>query len=194
LSDYRDIAGKDCFDKIVSVGMYEHVGARNWPVYFETIDRLLKPGGTLLNHGIITTDAQGRPQGPPGGEFIDRYVFPGGELANLPRLLTEMSARGLETSDVEDLRPHYAKTLELWSGRLEHNRDAVIAAGGIERFRIWRIYLAGMAQAFDRGWLSIAQIVAHKQVGCRPAPRPWTRDHQYTPDPAATFCAPLDRT
>jgi cyclopropane-fatty-acyl-phospholipid synthase len=179
LSDYRDVAGKDCFDKIVSVGMYEHVGARNWPAYFGSIERLLKPGGTLLNHGIITTDAQGRPQGPPGGEFIDRYVFPGGELANLPRLLTEIAGHKLETSDVEDLRPHYARTLTLWSARLERNRDAVIAAGGVERYRIWRIYLAGMAQAFDRGWLSIAQIVAHKQVGRRPAPRPWTRDYQY---------------
>lgn len=194
LCDYRDVAAKDCFDKIVSVGMYEHVGARNWPTYVGTIDRLLKPGGTLLNHGIITTDAEGRPQGPPGGEFIDRYVFPGGELANLPRLLTEISAHGLEPSDVEDLRPHYARTLALWSDRLEHNRDAVIAAGGAARYRIWRIYLAGMAQAFDRGWLSIAQIVAHKQAGGRPALRPWTRDYQYAPDKAAPLCTPFDGT
>jgi cyclopropane-fatty-acyl-phospholipid synthase len=192
LADYRDIAGQDCFDKIVSVGMYEHVGARNWPTYFETIRRLLKPGGTLLNHGIITTDAEGRPQGPPGGEFIDRHVFPGGELANLPRLLTEIARHGLETSDVEDLRPHYARTLSLWSARLEANRDAVIAAGGIERYRIWRIYLQGMAHAFDRGWLSIAQIVAHKQAGGRPAPRPWTRDYQYAPGAPVVLCKPLD--
>ncbi len=191
-SDYRDVAGEDCFEKIVSVGMYEHVGARNWPAYFENIKRLLKPGGTLLNHGIITTDAEGRPQGPPGGEFIDRYVFPGGELANLPRLLTEILRHGLETSDVEDLRPHYARTLSLWSARLEANRDAVIAAGGIERYRIWRVYLAGMAQAFDRGWLSIAQIVAHKKKNGRPASRPWTRDYQYAPAAAATLCTPSD--
>jgi cyclopropane-fatty-acyl-phospholipid synthase len=194
LLDYRDLDGQDCFDKIVSVGMYEHVGARNWPVYFDTIRRLLKPGGTLLNHGIITTDAEGRPQGPPGGEFIDRHVFPGGELANLPRLLTEIAGHGLETSDVEDLRPHYARTLSLWSERLEHHRDAVIAVGGIERYRIWRIYLAGMAQAFDRGWLSIAQIVAHKHIGGRPASRPWTREYQYARDAAVALCQPLDGT
>jgi cyclopropane-fatty-acyl-phospholipid synthase len=193
LLDYRDLAGEARFEKIVSVGMYEHVGARHWPVYFEAIKRLLKPGGTLLNHGIITTDAGGRPQGPPGGEFIDRYVFPGGELANLPRLLTEIASHGLEASDVEDLRPHYARTLSLWSARLERNRDAVIAAGGIERYRIWRIYLAGMAQAFDRGWLSIAQIVAHKQAGGRPAPRPWTREYQY-PQHAAAYCMQPDGT
>jgi cyclopropane-fatty-acyl-phospholipid synthase len=179
LEDYRDIAGKERFDKIVSVGMYEHVGAGNWPLYFDGIARLLKPGGLLVNHGIITTDPDGRPQGPPGGEFIDRHVFPGGELANLPRLLTEIARCGLETVDVEDLRPHYARTLELWTSRLEANRDAVIAAGGIERYRVWRIYLAGMAQAFARGWLSIAQIVAYKPTGAGPAPRPWTREHQY---------------
>ena len=194
LSDYRDVPGEDCFEKIVSVGMYEHVGRRNWPTYFQSIRRLLKPGGTLLNHGIITTDADGRPQGPPGGEFIDRYVFPGGELANLPRLLTEIARHGLETSDVEDLRPHYARTLTLWSNRLEASRDAVIAAGGVERYRIWRIYLAGMAQAFDRGWLSIAQIVAHKPIGGHPAPRPWTRDYQYSPEAIPTLCPPPDAT
>lgn len=184
LADYRDIAGREAFDKIVSVGMYEHVGAANWPLYFKTIARLLKPGGVLVHHGIITTDADGRPQGPPGGEFIDRYVFPGGELANLPRLLTEIARCGLETIDCEDLRPHYARTLGLWSMRLDANREAVIAAGGVERYRIWRMYLAGMAQAFERRWLSIAQIVACKPAGGRPAPRPWTRDHQYPPQAA----------
>jgi len=194
LADYRDVAGQDCFGKIVSVGMYEHVGASNWPTYVHTIRRLLKPGGTLLNHGIITTDSEGRPQGPPGGEFIDRYVFPGGELANLPRLLTEIARHGLEVSDVEDLRPHYARTLSLWSDRFEANREAVISAGGIERYRIWRIYLEGMAQAFDRGWLSIAQIVAHKQAGGRPAPRPWTREYQYSPGERVMLCKPLDGT
>ena len=185
LTDYRDIDGHDHFDKIVSVGMYEHVGARNWPIYFKTIERLLKPGGTLVHHGIITTDADGRPQGPPGGEFIDRYVFPGGELANLPRLLTEIARCGLESTDLEDLRPHYARTLALWLARLERNRDAVIEAGGVERYRVWRMYLAGMAQAFDRGWLSIAQIVAYKRMDSHPAPRPWTRQHQYPPPDAA---------
>jgi hypothetical protein len=83
---------------------------------------------------------------------------------------------------VEDLRPHYARTLALWVERLEANRDAVIAAGGIERYRIWRVYLAGMAQAFDRGWLSVAQVVAYKRTAAGPAPCPWTRDHQYAAD------------
>ena len=98
----------------------------------------------------------------------------------------------METSDVEDLRPHYARTLTLWSARLETNRNAVIAAGDVERYRIWRIYLAGMAQAFDRGWLSIAQIVAHKKIDGRPAPRPWTREYQYLPNTSVAFCKAID--
>ena len=80
LEDYRDIPGDAVFDKIISVGMYEHVGLRNLPVYFETIVRLLKPGGALINHGIIATNAEGRANGPPGGEFIDRHV----RAANCP--------------------------------------------------------------------------------------------------------------
>lgn len=183
LQDYREIPGLELFDKIVSVGMYEHVGVDGLPTYFETIVRLLKPGGALLNHGIVTTDADGLPQGPPGGEFIDRHVFPGGELTNLSRTLQEIARSGLEAVDAEDLRPHYARTLLLWVRRLEEQREAVIAAGGIERYRIWRVYLAGMAHAFDLGWLSVAQVLAYKNADGRPAPRPWSRRYQY--DPAA---------
>jgi cyclopropane-fatty-acyl-phospholipid synthase len=160
--DYRDLEGSGAYDKVVSVGMYEHVGLANLPVYFDKIARLLKPGGALLNHGIVTTDWRGKAQGPPGGEFIGRHVFPGGELPNLPRALTHVLQSGLEPVDVEDLRPHYARTLLLWSRRLEAHAEAAIAAAGIEQYRIWRIYLAGMALAFDRGWLSVAQVLAYK--------------------------------
>ena len=123
-----------------------------------------------MHHGIITTDADGRPQRPPGGEFIDRYVFPGGELANLPRLLTEIARCGLEATAVEDLRPHFARTLTLWGDRLEANRAGVTAAGGAERYRIWWVYLAGMAHAFERRRLSVVQIVACKPTAAGPAP------------------------
>ncbi len=191
LQDYRDVADAQPFDKIVSVGMYEHVGVDNLAAYFGCIDRLLKPGGILLNHGIITTDPEGRPQGPPGGEFIDRHVFPGGELTNLSRTLKEIASAGLETVDVEDLRPHYARTLRIWSARFEAAREAVIEAGGIERYRVWRIYLAGMAQAFERRWLSVAQVLAYKPLDGRPAPRPWSRAYQYGVDVAAPLSRPL---
>ncbi|MEJ2432009.1 MAG: cyclopropane-fatty-acyl-phospholipid synthase [Pseudolabrys sp.] len=189
--DYRDLAGDAAFDKIVSVGMYEHVGLAKLATYFATVSRLLKPGGALLNHGIITTDPDGRPQGPPGGEFINRYVFPGGELPHLPRVLEETARCGLEAADVEDLRPHYARTLMLWVRRLEAHRGEAIAAAGPERYRIWRVYMAGMAHAFDRGWLSVAQTLAYKPISGRPAPRPWSRDYQYLPGQAPAIAPAL---
>jgi cyclopropane-fatty-acyl-phospholipid synthase len=179
LRDYRDIGGEARFDKIVSVGMYEHIGLDGLSDYFKAVARLLKPGGALLNHGIIVTDPDGKAQGPPGGEFIDRHVFPGGALPNLPRALQEVARGGLEPVDIEDLRPHYAQTLLHWVRRLEARKQRAVAAAGAERYRIWRIYLAGMAYAFDRGWLSVAQILAYKSKSGRPAERPWTRAYQY---------------
>jgi cyclopropane-fatty-acyl-phospholipid synthase len=193
LLDYRDIEGEACFDKIVSVGMYEHVGLANLPTYFAGIARLLKPGGILLNHGITVTDPDGRPQGPAGGEFIDRYVFPGGELPHISRVLQEVAKSGLEPVDMEDLRPHYARTLQHWVRRLEAQAEEAIAAAGAERYRIWRIYMAGMAHAFDRGWLSVNQVVAYKRAASGAmAPRPWTRRHQYCEESDPVLANGLD--
>jgi len=118
---------------------------------------------------------------PPGGEFIDRFVFPGGELPHISRALRDRRA-SLEILDVEDLRPHYPQTLMHWVRRLEAARDAAIAAAGPERYRIWRLYTAGMAHAFDRGWLSLAQVLAMKPLLSGPAPRLWTRQYQYVPE------------
>lgn len=192
LQDYRDLSDTSAFDKIVSVGMYEHVGLDNLPRYFAAITRLLKPGGILLNHGIVSTDADGRSQGPPGGEFINRYVFPGGELPHLPRVLEEITRSHLEPVDVEDLRPHYAQTLLLWVRRLEANGQAAINAAGAERYRVWRVYLAGMAHAFDRGWLSIAQVLAYKPEAGHPATRPWSRAYQYQSTAEPVLATSLD--
>ncbi len=184
VADYRDLSAVAEFDKIVSVGMYEHVGIANLPLYFAMIARLLHPGGIALNHGIVSTDRDGRAKGPPGGEFIDRYVFPGGAVPHISRALYEIAGSGLEILDMEDLRPHYPLTLWRWVHRLGAARDAVIAIAGIERYRIWRIYLAGMAYAFDRGWLSVCQTLAQKPLADGPAPRPWTRHYQHTGDPS----------
>jgi cyclopropane-fatty-acyl-phospholipid synthase len=181
LQDYRDIPGSAAFDRIVSVGMYEHVGLRNLPIYFAAVARLLRPGGALLNQGIVTTDPEGRVHGPAGSAFISRYVFPGGELPNMPYVLSRIACCGLETVDVEDLRPHYARTLRIWTERFEAKRDEVIAVAGEERYRVWRVYLAGMAHAFERGWLSVAHVLAYKPVSGRAASRPWSRAYQYAP-------------
>jgi cyclopropane-fatty-acyl-phospholipid synthase len=177
--DYREVTGEALFDKIVSVGMYEHVGIANLPLYFRSIARLLRPGGTALNHGITATDRDGHARGPPGGEFIDRLVFPGGEVPHISRVLYEIAGAGLEILDMEDLRPHYPSTLLHWVRRLEARREEVIEAAGAERYRIWRMYMAGMAYAFDRGWLSMCQVLAQKNPPGGMAPRPWTRRYQY---------------
>lgn len=178
--DYREVPGEALYDKIVSVGMYEHVGIANLPLYFASIARLLRPGGLALNHGITAADRDGEVRGPPGGEFIDRLVFPGGEVPHISRVLYEIAGAGLEILDMEDLRPHYPLTLLHWVRRLEAERERAIAAAGVERYRIWRMYMAGMAHAFDRGWLSVCQVLAQKRPADGPAPRPLTRRYQYT--------------
>jgi cyclopropane-fatty-acyl-phospholipid synthase len=183
LQDYRDLAGDEEFDKIVSVGMYEHVGHANMPLYFATLRRLLRTGGLLLNHGITTTDPAGKSKGPAGGSFIDRFVFPGGELPHIAQVMGEISRQELEILDVECLRPHYAATLLRWVRRLEARRAEAIALAGEERYRIWRIYMAGCALAFERNWLSIYQVLAGKTDAGGRLERPWTRRHQYQDDP-----------
>ncbi len=192
LLDFRDFTETEAFDKIVSVGMYEHIGAENLSSYFQTVGRLLKPGGAFLHHGIITTDPSGHARGPSGGGFIERYVFPGGSVSPLSRIITEMAEAGFEVTDVEDLRPHYARTLLCWSHRLEARAAEAISAVGVERYRIWRVFLAGMAYAFDRGWLSVIQAVTYKPTETGPASRPWTREHQYADQSSAPRAAPLD--
>ncbi|WP_206527374.1 cyclopropane-fatty-acyl-phospholipid synthase family protein [Methylocystis sp. MJC1] len=177
LRHFAELEDSAAFDKIASVGMYEHVGADAIASYLKKITRLLKPGGAFLNHGIISPG--GARRGPSGGDFIERYVFPGGSVSSLAVLVEEMAKVGLEVIDIEDLRPHYARTLMLWSDGLEKNREHAIELVGAETFRIWRVYLAGMAYAFDHGFLSIAQVLAVKPEGGRPARRPWTRAHQY---------------
>jgi cyclopropane-fatty-acyl-phospholipid synthase len=172
--------------------MYEHVGIANLPQYFAIISRLLKEGGTVLNHGITTSDRDGHAKGPPGGEFIDRYVFPGGELPHISRVLYEIAGAGLEVTDMEDLRAHYPPTLLHWVRRLEAQKERAIEVAGEKRFRIWRMYMAGMAYAFDRGLLSVAQVLAVKPTRAGMGPRPWTRAYQYGSGAAVPLTGMLD--
>ncbi|MDH5578318.1 MAG: class I SAM-dependent methyltransferase, partial [Betaproteobacteria bacterium] len=108
LQDYRDLPGDGAFDKIASVGMFEHVGLKKLPVYFGAIRRLLVEGGIVLNHGITSIDPDSRSVGLGGGDFIGKYVFPHGELPHLSLVVREMGAAGLEVMDAETLRLHYA--------------------------------------------------------------------------------------
>ena len=181
LVDYRDVTDDGAYDKIASVGMFEHVGRKNLGVYFAKIAKLLRPGGVVLNHGITLNSIDQVELGGDIGAFIDEYVFPGGELAHISRVIQEMSAQGLESWDVESLRPHYARTLWHWVDRLESNRDAALAAVGEKTYRIWRIYMAGSAHAFERGWMSIYQVLAAKPTEEGRLALPATRDYIYAP-------------
>ena len=162
LLDYRDLPQDGRFDKIVSVGMFEHVGHANLREYCEILSRAVREGGLVMNHGITSKHTDGRQVGRGAGDFIDRYVFPNGELPHLSMMTAEISEAGLEVVDVESLRLHYARTLEHWSQRLEHSLEAAARQVPEQALRIWRLYLAGCAYAFAHGWINIDQILATK--------------------------------
>jgi len=182
LRDYLDLPEDALYDKIASVGMFEHVGIARFPRYFGKIGRLLKPGGLVLNHGITHNPLGAQSLGSGIGDFVDEYVFPGGELAHVAKVMAGMAEQGLEVIDAEALRPHYAKTLWRWCERLEANAEAARAEIGEEKYRVWRIYLAGSAHAFDRGWLSLWQLLAGKPLPDGRLPHPLTRDYMYAKD------------
>lgn len=179
LLDYRDVPEAEPFDKIASVGMFEHVGRKNLLHYFDKIYRLLKPGGLVLNHGITLAGLDNDGLGSGISEFIEEFVFPGGELMHLSRVIEAMARQRLECWDTECLRPHYAKTLWHWVNRLEARQHEAKQLVGEDRYRVWRIYMAGSAHAFERGWLSIFQILGAKPLPDGTVPYPATRDHVY---------------
>ncbi|HTP96628.1 MAG TPA: cyclopropane-fatty-acyl-phospholipid synthase family protein [Burkholderiales bacterium] len=180
LQDYRDLPGQGSFDKIASVGMFEHVGLKNLRVYFGTIGRLLADRGLVMNHGITTMDPDSGMVGMGAGEFIDRYVFPHGELPHLSLAIDAMSREELEVVDVESLRFHYAQTLAYWAQRLEARAKEALALAGERRLRIWLLYLAGCSYAFEQGWVSVHQVLAAKRTREGMAPLPWTRADIYS--------------
>ena len=179
LCDFRDIAGLGKFDKIASVGMFEHVGLKNLPAYFRTIESALGDDGLVLNHGITSSNADSSWIGLGAGEFIDHYVFPDGELPHISLVLADMARAGLEVTDSESLRRHYARTCHEWASRLESRRDRAAAIAGDRRLRIWQIYLAGCAYGFANGWINIYQVLACKSKNTLAAPLPLTRDYMY---------------
>jgi cyclopropane-fatty-acyl-phospholipid synthase len=179
LMDYRDLPESEPFDKIASVGMFEHVGVRNLPLYFRKINRLLKPGGLVMNHGITSVAFDDETMDEENRKFIDKYVFPDGELTHISKVLEIMAREGLECSDVENLRIHYAKTLWHWVDRLETNQEQALALVGEKKFRIWRTYMAGFAVAFERNWDAIHQVLAGKPTASGKPAYPPTRDYMY---------------
>lgn len=172
LRDYRDFSGRSTFDKIVSVGMYEHVGASALPKYFEQVWRLLRPGGAFLNHGIGIRKAC-KPD-----RFIDRYVFPDGELLPIGPLLSMAEQSGFEVRDVESLREHYAMTLRHWLRRLEDSHEEATQIVGETTYRIFRLYLSAFAARFQSGLFNLYQTLLLKP-DCGASGLPLTRDDWY---------------
>ncbi|WP_420224629.1 class I SAM-dependent methyltransferase [Pigmentiphaga litoralis] len=167
LLDYRDLDESRSFDKIASVGMFEHVGQVYLKSYFSKIRRLLRPGGLVLNHGITAGGTTNTQLGSGMGDFIEKYIFPGGELVHASRVLESLSDGGLEAVDLENLRPHYARTLWAWSDNLEARLDEAYrileGSRGAKAVRAYRLYLAGCAMAFERGWISLQQVLCQVQ-------------------------------
>lgn len=160
LTDYRDFSAKmerggKTFDKIASIGMFEHVGLKNLPTYFGIARRLLRPGGAMLNHGI----ARASSAPAPSDSFISRYVFPDGRLVTLPQAVDAAEKQGLEVRDVENLREHYELTLRRWVEGLRANEDALLRLVPRLTYRIWLLYMAGCAAAFQRGDIGIYQVL-----------------------------------
>ncbi len=158
VSDYRDIDHGQPYDKIVSVGMVEHVGEALLPEYFRRVWELLRPGGVFLNHGIAHSATYSR-RGP---SFTDSYVFPNGELTPIHTSLRAAELSGFEVRDVESLREHYGMTLHHWVRRLEAHAEEARRVTDDTTYRVWRLYMAGAAHAFRSGRLNVYQTLLVK--------------------------------
>jgi cyclopropane-fatty-acyl-phospholipid synthase len=161
VQDYRDVTDGP-YDAIASIGMAEHVGASQLAEYATHLHSLLAPGGRLLNHAI--SRRPGPPSSPKAGRtsFIDRYVFPDGELHPLATTIDALESAGFEVRDVESLREHYANTLREWVTNLEQNWDQAVRLSTAGRARVWRLYMAGSALAFQSNRLGVNQVLAVK--------------------------------
>jgi cyclopropane-fatty-acyl-phospholipid synthase len=155
VSDYRELTDGP-FDKIASIGMYEHVGRSELDAYVATAHRLLRPGGLFLNHGIARLFSEQA----SADTFIWRYIFPDGELHPVTDVMTSMQSTGLEVRDVESLRDHYPLTLRRWLANLRTHRDEATAIVGPERERTWELYILASALGFEDGDISVYQVLS----------------------------------
>lgn len=162
VQDYRDVADGP-YDRISSVGMFEHVGLSQLQVYFDRLFALLAPEGRLLNHGI-SRPRPGR-TGFSRRSFIDRYVFPDGELHEVGAVISTLHRSGFEARHMESIREHYALTLRAWVANLERNWDAAVAEVGAPRARVWRLYMAASALNFEANRTQVHQVLAVKPRG-----------------------------
>ncbi|RWQ29544.1 cyclopropane-fatty-acyl-phospholipid synthase family protein [Mesorhizobium sp.] len=165
IKSYAELSGS--FDKISSIGMFEHLGLANHAAYFSTIRRLLKPGGIYLHHAITRRDKGSiKKTLRKGPEFkaLIKYIFPGGELDTIGMTLGNLEAHGFLVYDVENLREHYARTCRLWAERLHARFDEAIAEVGEAKARLWLLYLTGCSITFERASAQIFQTVVTKRA------------------------------
>lgn len=164
LRDYASVQGE--FDKIASVGFYEHVGSRNYTTYYETVRRVLAPGGIVLHHAI-TRPAKRRNKAfarkRPEFALLTKYIFPGGELDDIGNTLINLERHKFEVHDVENWREHYQRTCRHWHDRLLARYDDAVAEIGETKTRLWLLYLAGCAIAFERNTVAIYQTVSTRR-------------------------------
>jgi cyclopropane-fatty-acyl-phospholipid synthase len=157
LINYQDLAKQDLtFDRIVSVGMYEHVGRKNHKAYFSAVNRMLKPGGISVLH-TITNEIE-----TAIDPWIDKYIFPGGYIPSLRETISRLPEHNFKLVDYENLRVHYANTTEEWLKRFDAHKDDIIAMYDEQFYRMWRLYLGGSASGFRYGDLSLSQLVMTK--------------------------------
>jgi cyclopropane-fatty-acyl-phospholipid synthase len=165
LRDYALLEGR--FDKIASIGMFEHVGLANHPAYFRAVNRLLNPGGLYLHHAIARPakrDDRRFKRRPKEYAALVRYIFPGGELDHVGMSIANLQRHGFEVHDMEAWREHYALTCRLWHDRLMARHDEAVREVGSVRTRLWLAYLAGCSLAFERNTVGIYQTLASKRV------------------------------
>ena len=182
LQDYRQV-GDERYNAISSIGMFEHVGRERLAEYFNSVVRLLEPGGRFLNHGITRRSGS---YSPRKKTFATNFVFPDGELHEVGTVVSTMQEQQqLEVRDVESLREHYGKTLRFWVNNLENNWSQAIELSGAGRARIWRLYMAASALNFEAGRTYIHQVLAVRPDGQGGSEMPPTRrDWIYAQAPA----------
>ncbi|MEM6462212.1 MAG: cyclopropane-fatty-acyl-phospholipid synthase family protein [Pseudomonadota bacterium] len=180
LTDYATVQGQ--FDKVVSVGMHEHIGIANYPTYYNTVKRVLKSGGLYLHHAITRPakkDGKTFRKGNEEFKLLTKYIFPGGELDHIGNTVTMLEQYGFEVHDVEAWREHYQRTCRHWHDRLQKNYDAAVEEVGEVKTRMWLLYLGGCAITFERDGARIYQtLVSHKRRG--PSGLPPTRADLYS--------------
>lgn len=174
LVDYSTLPNEgNQFEKIISIGMIEHVGKENLSGYFQTVNKLLKPGGLALLHFISGLKEE------PVNRWLDKYIFPGGYIPTLPEVITHLDEQNFSIWDVENLAPHYRLTLDNWSERFEKAVPQILEKFDERFVRMWRLYLRTSSAAFRAGAVEVHQILVSNG---QPASLPLTREDIYVTD------------